>query len=510
MTARNQSSGEGWRIALVVDNPFRDLPALLMVARRLCEMGATCYLVPMNLLSREIWPLVPDFVLLNYLRLSNEKTVRLMVEAGIPFGVLDTEGAVYSPAAAGNGGDDVSDETCADLDEYALAMSQDEAVRSAVECCCVWNPRFARHAVRRGWYREEQLAVTGHPRVDLYAPQWRSLSLGISTYAEPFSKDLIVINGSFALANPAFQTVEQEVETLATHLSYDRAYVDQWLRCQETALHGLTALANELAHRLPDATFVYRPHPFESLDRYKGLLAFSPNMHLVRQGTVDGWLLRASALIHWGSSTAIEACLAGIPAFSPGWLPSFPPVPPVDDVSIPCADVAGLERCVKEALDGLYSIPTSVNARIKEVVEQTFHRIDGAAHERVAQTVLAAVARAHTRPNFSKCREFARRPNRALRSRLGRRLRRGLGLPPHWSFQRMRAVHHPMAWDASEKCFNTVHVRALVEVINSCAATDGVARDSEMGVASALERRDYRIEQTMGRTITVYPRSRTK
>ena len=61
------------RIALLVDNPYRDLPGLVLVAWRLCQNSATCYLVPMNLQRGELWPLVPDFVLLNHFRTIYEK-----------------------------------------------------------------------------------------------------------------------------------------------------------------------------------------------------------------------------------------------------------------------------------------------------------------------------------------------------------------------------------------------------------------------------------------------------
>ena len=60
------------RVALLVDNPYRDLPGLVLVATRLCQEGVICYLVPFNLQGSEIWALAPDFVLLNYLRTVNE------------------------------------------------------------------------------------------------------------------------------------------------------------------------------------------------------------------------------------------------------------------------------------------------------------------------------------------------------------------------------------------------------------------------------------------------------
>jgi len=43
------------RIALIVDNPLRDLPGLVLVAAHLVNAGATVDLVPMNLQQWEVF-----------------------------------------------------------------------------------------------------------------------------------------------------------------------------------------------------------------------------------------------------------------------------------------------------------------------------------------------------------------------------------------------------------------------------------------------------------------------
>src|SRR5262245_61391564 len=85
-------------IALIVDHPQRDLAGLVLTAFDLCQRGAICHLVPLNLQRTEIWALAPDFVLLNYLRRSNEQFARQLVKSRIRFGLLDTEGGVWATA----------------------------------------------------------------------------------------------------------------------------------------------------------------------------------------------------------------------------------------------------------------------------------------------------------------------------------------------------------------------------------------------------------------------------
>ena len=78
-----------------MDHPQRDLPGLLLLGFELCQRGAVCHLVPLNLAEREVMGLAPDFVLLNYFRADNERLATWMARAGISFGLLDTEGGAW-------------------------------------------------------------------------------------------------------------------------------------------------------------------------------------------------------------------------------------------------------------------------------------------------------------------------------------------------------------------------------------------------------------------------------
>lgn len=480
----------------MIDNPFRDLPGLILVARRLAAEGALCFLVPMNLRESEIWALAPDFVLLNHLRTIYEDLVSRLMWAGIRVGVLDTEGSVYSPAAGGEAGGDED----ADLDEYALAMMKNDRVRRKVPLYCAWTPRFAAYAERKGWYAREQLAVTGHPRMDLYAPRWRAASLGIQAAAEGFSDNLIMINGSFAFANSAFQTPEQEMAMLVDKMSYPREYAEQWIRAQQAALKGLTSMANALAQAYPSATFVYRPHPFEGESVYKELLEPLPNLHFIKKGTVDGWLLRAKALVHWGSSTAIDACLAGIPALSPAWLPAFPPVPSVETVSIRCADEAEMKRQVGDVLSGQFEMPEALRNGIDKVVERTFYRIDGSAHERVADAILAVVRRRGPKPSLRRCWSLTPKvEDKSPRGRITRTIRDLCGIP-HMPGGFRKAQRRAEEWPESAKQFDMAEVQRIAGAFASC---EGNAAGDGLRIESSEQRGDYRLSHASARSVTL-------
>ncbi len=81
-------------IAINLDNPLRDMPGAVLLAPALCARGFRAVLVPVNILA-DGWSADPDLFLLNYHRPVNDYQVRRILDQGLPFAILDTEGAPY-------------------------------------------------------------------------------------------------------------------------------------------------------------------------------------------------------------------------------------------------------------------------------------------------------------------------------------------------------------------------------------------------------------------------------
>jgi len=499
------------RIALLVDNPYRDLPGLVLVAWRLCQNGATCYLVPVNLRNNEVWSLAPDFILLNHFRTIYEDFVKNLMEAGILVGILDTEGSVFSPVPTEanirlNNHVQNKQETIPAMEEYALSMVHDKQLRHKVATYCAWTPTFAGYANQAGWYHSEQTMVTGTPRMDFYAAQWHYAARCKSPFIDAYSEPIILINSNFTLANSCFQNPEEEVEMMVNTFSYDRDFVEKWRSTQDVALKALSGLANRLARHFPDVTFIYRPHPFEGEEIYKKLLEPLPNLHLVKKGTVDAWLLRAKALIHWGSSTAIDSCLAGVPAFSAGWIPMHLPIPALEAISIRCSSEDELIQRVSEILNDSFKFPSEIAKNIDSVVKSTFYKIDGYAHKRVADAILKAIESANSNMSIGKCHDpMYGRYYKTLKGRVDLCIRRILGLSVHWSFRHWRNIVNKLEWDHSKKYFDADRVKIIVDAIDECAQSGSKEPLRKVGVVSAQERGDYHFGFMQGRSVALFP-----
>ena len=442
------------RVALIVDHPQRDLGGLVLVAHRLCQRGIECHLVPHNLREPEIWSLSPDLVLLNFLRRGSETFAQRLVEAGIRFGLLDTEGGAWTR-----------------MEDYAQLLWPDEVLRARARPLCLWGPRLAGHLTASGRFAPGNVRVTGCPRFDLYDPKWRSVALN-GTAADPTRtpRPRILVNTNFSLTNPRFATVEQNLTLAREELGWSIATVDAMVAAERCAIAGMIELVQRLALDFPESLVVLRPHPFERPDTYEPALRARSNVVLNVDGPVQPQILQAAVVVQRSCSTAVEACLAGIPTLSPQWIPAPILVPMAEEVSVPSDTYAELRSQVGAALDGGFRPGVDQQAAIDAVVRDWFFKADGLAHERVADAVAAELSRP-SEVEHDVCRRLlyaSGTSDEPLPARLGRLTRRALHLSPSFSFRQMRRVA-PTAWQRTDKRFDAAEVQCLAARIEDAA-----------------------------------------
>jgi surface carbohydrate biosynthesis protein len=433
--------GERPLVVIIVDNPFRDLPGMVLVALDLCQHGIDAALVPMNLQRSEVERLRPRFVLANYFRRNNARVIADYLDRGIAVGVLDTEGGVIESWPV-----------------YANLMPEDKTLAPRIAVWCSWGPRLAGMARDAGVFRADQIAVTGAPRMDFYAPSLRAAAIAASPVQDMDPRPLVLINTNVPLANPRFQTASGEVDMFVRTFGYREEYVREWLDRQTAAMHGLAEVSHRLAGDFPEVRFVLRPHPFEATETYHRLIPGRANLTVTKQGTVDGWLLRSCALVQRSCSTAIEARLIGLPALSPSFVPAPCNAPLVESLSTPAANYDALRGMVAEAVTTA-GAPRQDTPAADPLIHDWFYLIDGQAHQRVGA---------------------------AIRGHLGRPQRADLARAASiWILQRARELLKPSrqareTWRKSEKSFDVESVRKI---------TAGVLAQSNLtpGLGESLE-----------------------
>lgn len=479
------------RIALVVDHPQRDLPGLVLVAGRLCEAGATCYLAPLDLQARELTALAPDLVLLNYLRRNNQALAGALQHAGVRVAVLDTEGGVMESPEV-----------------YERTMATDPAIRSEVVRLLTWGPRLAAVARDRGWYPAERVRVTGGPRFDFYAEPWRGVPRRRRSSADAIPEPRVLLTPSYSFLNPRFGSLEDEIRGLE-RLGYDPDFLRRRVGIERRGLAAFVELADGLSAAYPGIQFVLRPHPFERAATYRERLPERPNLHLDQEGTLDTWLVRSRVLVQSSCTSAVEGALAGLPVLTPSWIPTWRRVEVLDRASVACRDPAELRRRLEAALSDGRAGGSEELPDCRAAVRDWFFEVDGEAHRRVAEALLEIVADGGPGPDVGRCRRLHYRPpgrRGGLLSSLGTEAKRRLGLPVSWSLRRLAATDPAAGWDASAKAFAAHDVRGLVESIAAAAApSDPWSQGAERLAVRPPGPGDYSLPVTAGRSVVLAP-----
>ena len=356
------------KICLIVDNPLRDLDGMVLLGWTLAQKGAEAFLVPMYHQAAEVAALMPDLVLVNYLRLNNHRLVEAYSKCGILVGVLDTEGGILNNV------------------EEELTKLVARSKPSNIALYCLWGRRQYDSFIKNEILPKEKLFVTGCPRYDFCASPWKS-SLPNTRYN---SKPIILINTRFSLIFPRYQRrLEDEINTML-NLGYEQNYVREYVRECFLVWAELVNTTANLAKSFSQAVFVVRPHPFEDKRIYEQVFKDVPNIRIEQEGTVLPWINSSLLLIQRDCSTAVEASFLGVEPISLGWIDA-----PMLNNEVICK-VSQNVKCKKRLFDivenTLKGNPIRPNSELKskraQIINDWFYAVDGKSSERVANAIL--------------------------------------------------------------------------------------------------------------------------
>jgi surface carbohydrate biosynthesis protein len=434
------------RVAIVVDHPERDLAGLVLTALDLARRGVVCHLVPLNLQEREIWALEPDLVLFNYLRRTNERFAAQLQAAGIAFAALDTEGAIWP-----------------DPDDYVSLLWLEAWRLREARCVCMWGQRLADHLIARRVLSPHQVVVTGCPRFDLYADPWRRLREDAAAALDRRERR-ILINTNFSVTNPLFTTADKCVDLHRSILGYSDAELRRVVSAEAVAIREIVRLAAALADAFPHLDVVIRPHPFEDPAPYATAAVGRRNVMVNQSESIQAAIFGACAVIQRSCTTAIEAGLAGVPTFSPQWIPAPFVMPDAEAASVPCASFDDLADQLRTVVNGTFHMPLATREGIAVAIRDCCFAADGLAHRRVADAVYRVL---DERPpvDHERCQRlmYGLDPTSTETplAKAARHARLRLSLSPEWSFWRMRDVPAE-SWMQSNKYFDAATVDRLV------------------------------------------------
>lgn len=363
------------RVGLIVDHPKRDLGGAVRIAHALAHGGGaeTC-LIPLYEQGVDVPLLDLDVLVVNYARPVNLELVIGYVRQGIPVFVLDTEGGVLSQEGANS---------IQGLTDY-IGQS---AYAQLLSGYLFWGNLLRDAFAAAGILESGRLHVTGCPRFDMASPRWR----GTLDYP---SAGYVLVNANFPLVNPAFaHDVEEETRVLVDS-GWEQGYVDKMVKDQRRILEDFLDTIHLLAQRLPHQRFHIRPHPFEGQAIYRSRFAEVSNVTVDGSGNVLNVIRHCDCLLHLNCGTSIEAVMLGRLPISMEFLntqhmANHSTLP--SRISMQSYSLDRLEEILKRLPEAIREF--DFDGVYRRHIYSFFHENDGAAGDRVAQTLLAAPVR---------------------------------------------------------------------------------------------------------------------
>lgn len=279
------------RVALILDNPKRDMDGLALVALHLLRHGVHTFITPMYQQGYDLPLLAPDLVLVNYARRNNKELLEKYKTLGIRIAVMDTEGGVLS-------------EDGADSPVRWAEVFCREGFSDLIDRYFFWGTRLYRAFCSKSGLSPDALRVTGCPRYDVCVSPWRS----VLKYSQ---RDYVLVNTNFSAINPAFTRSEDDEKKIFISLGWDPAYVEKLFEDMKAVFPRYLEQIVKLAADNPRQDFIIRPHPFEDPFPYQRRFSGLKNVSVSEEGNVLNVIANAACVVHLNCGSAVESNLLG-------------------------------------------------------------------------------------------------------------------------------------------------------------------------------------------------------
>ncbi len=363
-------------LGYIVDHPKRDLPGALQFARAALARGCDVYIIPLYDQALDIPLLAIDALVVNFARPANLDLVQAYRSMGLPVYVMDTEGGNHTVAGSN---------TPVRLAQQLRERGFSQLLSGYFFWGSALRDVFAEHCGMQA----NRLIATGCPRFDYASPRWQSV------LRKP-EHGYVLVNSNYALINPRFSgSLASEREAMLA-VGWEGSYVDKLIDELRAAFKHFTENVARLASDLPELCFVYRPHPFENIDFYKGRFAHFPNVRVDGDGDALTAISNARCVLHLNCATAIEATMLRTLPISLEYL-NTPTL--LNHAPLP-SQISKQAHSYEDALAWLRNIETAAASFAFESVHKRyvypwFHHNDGCASERMVDALLQQVVPRH-------------------------------------------------------------------------------------------------------------------
>ncbi|WP_170984237.1 surface carbohydrate biosynthesis protein [Rhodoligotrophos defluvii] len=346
-------------LLLPVETLNREFDGKLLLAMHAVQRGYHPVIGSRTQIHDQLTRFPPSIYLAKGIRTGNATVLRLLETFGHLIVSLDEE-ALIRP------------------DDDAFLMMLDDATFNRARLLYAWGDSNAELWRRFSGYRGTPIETVGNPRVDMLRPELRGyFDDDVARLRERFGH-FVLFSSNFSLVNHYIPNHVRMRFARGVDREEATSYREKMLAHKRRLFEDLQALLPRLADAIYPNTLVIRPHPSESHEVWRRVAAGHGNIRVVHEGPIVPWLVAASALLHSGCTSGVEAVVLGTPAFAyrPDGTEAGEAILP-NSVSFAC-------RTPDEVIDGIRSIFAEngsaglMNEAQRHVLRQHIASLDGA------------------------------------------------------------------------------------------------------------------------------------
>jgi len=184
-----------------------------------------------------------------------------------------------------------------------------ENILKYVDLFFTWGEKQKKILIENTSIPEAKIIASGHPRFDLCKPKFKEFRSALLNNHINIKSKYILINSTFTAAN-TFLSFDEEIQLRIDERgdgSINVKYERQLYNYRKLLINYFYEAIKEINKRYPKLTIIFRPHPGENAEFYKGLFQKFKNVVVTGDGSAQEWISESSMVLHHDCTTAIEA-----------------------------------------------------------------------------------------------------------------------------------------------------------------------------------------------------------
>ncbi len=279
----------------------RELDGKLLICQEALKRGGGCISGTKAAVRESLEHLPPGVMFLKSIIVSELGYMQMFKEAGHKLVCLDEEGLIQNSL------------------EHMVTVRATEETLNEVDAFMLWGKVQQNAYMNKYPQHKDKFYLAGNPRADLW---------GKEKYHQVFEEEVTKLKerfGDYFILPTSFGSYNHfmgkdgamsiyKVDKMISDEDY--IFLKGYRDYVKNIYYGFMELMDPLSKAFPDTNIIVRPHPSENRKPWDKLAKNYDNVTVEFEGSVTPWLLASKAILHCGSTTAVEGHLMDRPVIA--------------------------------------------------------------------------------------------------------------------------------------------------------------------------------------------------